>query len=335
MDSDLADYDQVDEAMYFLTNKLGLDSQPSNGGHLLVTLSSSTEQPNNEETNCENDFVFLPAPNNSNQTNSVRQQPTASISNQIRPDQGNSKFEQSCSSGNRLVKNSIACDRLQNLSHTTAQVSLSDARHHQVAELAIDATKTGPSAATQLQQPTRASHPLMTINSNGKNPFSSLQQMSPDKASNQTYQPFWMRPESYASKPIGLLEVSTNNTCTPGQISDLMHQIVTKSDSIYIAIPCAYCHEPIACPPSDISSWLNHMNRAHNCKVCPICNKLIGLGPMRDLDIMKKHVVAHIDDDWLEKRNAKANFTFGLQQHWFSGGRCSVKETRSMGIFRT
>lgn len=136
--------------------------------------------------------------------------------------------------------------------------------------------------------------------------------------------------DSFAhSKPTGLLEINTSlNSAHPDKLADLMRQIVSQSDHIYIAIPCAYCHEPIACPPSDISAWLNHMNRVHNCKICPICNKMIGLGPQRDLEIMRNHVNSHLDEDWLERRAPKVCFTFGLQQQWFAGSRCSVRETR-------
>jgi len=184
----------------------------------------------------------------------------------------------------------------------------------------------------------------MTINTNGSNnPFHSLQQTvggsdgnNTSTLTSQSSQPFWMRHENFSNKPIGLLEVSTSppSSQSANHLSDLMHQIVTKCDSIYIAIPCVFCHEPKACPPSDISAWLNHMNRVHNCKVCPICNKLVGLGPIRDIEIMRKHVVTHIDNDWLESKSFKTNFSFGLQNHWFSSGHCSVKDPRSFTKYK-
>lgn len=114
------------------------------------------------------------------------------------------------------------------------------------------------------------------------------------------------------------------------KLSDLMKALVSRSDLIYIAIPCAYCHEQITCPPQDISSWLNHMSWQHNCKTCPICNKMIGLGPKRDIEIMRRHVLDDLDDQWLSARANQFSFSFGLQQHWFSGNKCTVKDpTRS------
>lgn len=313
MDLDLADYDQVDEAEFFMGQRLGLEGQASRAGSLpfIVTLSSSCDRSGSggEEANCENDFVFLPPAPTGAQT-----RPTQSPK-QMAPSQ---------------------------LQQTSSKSGGSQGQSDEADERSVPAPPTSlPLGSKQQQEPSReqaarASHPLMTISPNAAgsgamNPFYNLHQMSPDGASSQAYQPFWMRPESYASKPIGLLEANLGNSCSPSHLSDLMHQIITKSDSIYIAIPCAYCPEPKACPPSDISAWLNHMNRAHNCKVCPICNKLVGLGPMRDLEIMRKHVVSHIDDEWLERRSAKTNFSFGLQQQWFAGSRCNVKNPRSIG----
>lgn len=310
MDLDLTEYDQFDE-IKFLTNK---DQQQHHEGpsSILVTLSSSSSEPSassHDDTNCENDYVFLPSPpsisTSSSSTSKLdppNKQQTAARSHSNQP-------------SSRLTK----------------------------AEGLRASLETGTDVASLYGHQQRLpNHPLMTINSNGGNPFCNLQQVSPDSVQLPpaplpltSQQPSWLRPisETLSSKPIGVLDISANVPSNPNHVAALMHQIITKSDSIYIAIPCDYCLEPVACPPSDISAWLNHMSGQHNCKVCPVCNKLVGLGPRRDLEIIRRHVMGHFDDDWLERRALKTNFTHGLQQYWFSGGRCTIKEPRSLGAF--
>lgn len=312
MDLDLTEYDQVDEARFFISSRMGVDGHdPADPSSLVVTLSSSSEQAcGSDDANCENDFVFLPPESIEQQSKQATPKARHAINPRNQPDADDRNTDEVARIGQKL--NSPSCIRHPTSLPITGQ----------------------DDAVSNLQAAARASHPLMTINPNAsssmKNPFYNLHQIGPDSVSGQSYQPFWIRPENLASKPIGLLEINSTNSCSPGHLSDLMHQIITKSDSIYITIPCAYCHEPKACPPSDISAWVNHMNRSHNCKVCPICNKLVGLGPMRDIEIMKRHVVSHIDDEWLERRSARTNFSFGLQQQWFSGGRCNVTNPRNI-----
>lgn len=127
-------------------------------------------------------------------------------------------------------------------------------------------------------------------------------------------------------KPIGVIEIvsNVNEKDETKRVSNLMQQIVTKADSIRIDIPCAFCRERVPCLPSDISYWLDHMDIIHNCKCCSICNKLVGLGPKRDLRLMHEHVIEHFNSSWLQQRAVKSNFTFGLKQQWFSGVRCNI-----------
>lgn len=282
-DLDLTEYDQIDEFRHLITdNQLRCDNSK-----LLLTLSSSSDHTILEDTNCENDFVFLPAPlNQHHQQQQQREYPTRS----------------------RVTLPPTEISKIINV------------------EPALDAGDNKAVSKLILQQPN--SLPLISLNNNGNNPFGKY------RDTNSEVDPYNQRQsaikrevvENCLSKPYGLIEVCQSLGNNANKLADLMQQIVTRSDLIHIAIPCAYCHEPVACPPTDISSWVNHMSRQHNCKVCPVCNKMVGLGPNRDVNIMRKHVIEHLDNDWLERRANKINFTFGLQQQWFSGTRCVVRD---------
>lgn len=293
MDLDLAEYDQFDEIKFLMDHNK--EQTYEGASSFLMTLSSTSSEPsNNDDANCENDFVFLPAP-----------PPKVPINQQQAGLQLSTRSQQQ-------QQNQIQ----------VPQVKKADFRSS--LEMA--------SEATTFHGTHQTAHPLMAINSNGGNPFYNSQQVSPTGLT-QTQQPNWIT-ESFASKPIGLLDITANIPNNPNQLADLMHQIVTRSDTIYIAIPCDYCPEPVACPPSDITAWLNHMSRQHHCKVCPVCNKLVGLGPRRDIDIMRKHVMGHFDNEWLDRRANRVNFSFGLQQQWFSSGKCIIKDARLLGYYR-
>lgn len=310
MDLDLSEYDQVDEVKYgawrpqamFACQNINTNSNSGNSNNkdanltAVAGVSSSTAD---DSSGCENDFVFLPAPPS-------RHEPTESE----RPNNSMTYGDQSLATPTASLKD-LGADCDQNHS------KLSPFGFRSTQQTINNKVFVRPELNTSLPLSTRNAN-LSTIN-NSNNPFD-------NNANCHMPQPIVGSP----SKPIGLLEVSSsvNVAGATSRLDDLLHQIVTRSDLIYIAIPCAYCHEPIACPPSDISAWLNHMSRAHNCKACPICNKMIGLGPRRDIEIMRKHVLAHLDDDWLNRRAAKTNFTFGLQQQWFSGSRCTVKDAK-------
>lgn len=301
MDLDLSEYDQVDEVKSVAWQPQNLFT-PQNTGNKNNTVSSSSNNNNNiavggansseDSSSCENDFVFLPAPPSRNQPVELKQPSNLKQQLADQPAHKPIDYEQ------------------------TDQSKLSP--------IGFRSTQASNNNLIVRSQPT-ASLPLSTRNANlspatgNNNPFDS-------NANCHLPQSIVGSP----SKPIGLLEVSSsaNFAGATGKLDDLLHQIVTRSDMIYIAIPCAYCHEPIACPPSDISAWLNHMSRVHNCKACPICNKMIGLGPRRDIEIMRRHVLAHLDEEWLNRRANQTNFTFGLQQQWFSGSRCTVKEVK-------
>lgn len=321
MDFDLAEYDQVDDTKSMLENHENLYYDGSSS-KFLVTLSSCSDQASVEDANCENDFVFLPAPTKpfvlqrDTQSSQAASNSTALPAAQAHPAQGITTATTSISPSTTSIRsqnaNPMAITRQPE--PRTQQVSFSEINQ------------------TQQQQ---AAHPLNAISTNSKNPFGNFQQDSPMNQTlvqQQQQQPQvdstrLLVTETCASKPIGPLEVLPATT-NPNKLADLMQQIVTRSDLIFIAIPCAYCHEPVVCPPSDISNWLNHMSKQHNCKVCPICTRIIGLGPRRDIEIMKKHVIEHLDEEWLERRASRVSFTFGLQQQWFSGNRCSVKDPR-------
>lgn len=333
MDLDLTEYDQVDEAKFFIDQK----NQMTGGGDLLTTISSEQSR-SDEIANCENDFVFLPAPSVTAQAQ-TRSSATATTS-ALRETPSNNDAD-SFQVPNGQQANSNAIDGLTQQNNFAIQNQQATGSHQLLATGRFSSDTLKMNRQDLGQAPQRISQPLMAINTNGgTNPFHNLKRRSSDASYNSltspSSQPFWMRHEDLASKPTGLLEANSSPSSSQGanHLSDLMHQIVTKSDLIYIAIPCAFCHEPKACPPSDISAWLNHMNQVHNCKVCPICNKLVGLGPMRDIDIMRKHVVAHIDFDWLESKSPRTNFSTGLQNHWFSSGHCSVKDSQSCGRFK-
>lgn len=310
MELDMTEYDQVDDTKLMLENPQHehLCCDAASSSKFLVTLSSTSCSDQNSveeaETNCENDFVFLPAP--TKPFVFQRQTQPKPISSSDSSDSTQESLIGATSTRSQPT-NQLATFNELNLN--TQQAALND--------LATTTT-------TNYQQQVVLNHPLTTISTN--NPFGNYQQDYQGKASSSEAKE--EPTKGCTSKPIGLLEVLPAINTNPNKLADLMQQIVTRSDMIFIAIPCAYCHEPIACPPSDISSWLNHMSRQHNCKLCPICNRIIGLGPKREIEIMKKHVLEHLDEDWLERRAAKVSFTFGLQQQWFSGNRCSVKDPR-------
>lgn len=337
MDFDLAEYDQIEEVAFLMDKNNGLQV-PTSAASFLVSLSSGSDHVTSlsDDTNCENDFVFLPSlsvPTNPQQTNELQElfrKATATATRSLSQLQENRQQQQSSSSAKSPVvaqqpTATMAVPRTNTTSNT--------------------ATGTAQNTVIQ-QQPEAGAHPLMAVNSKtgSNNPFCQLQEVSPVGVTATfrnatTAMPLnWYRENNesnkHALKPIGLLDVSKNIVNNPNQLSDLMHQIVTRSDTIHIAIFCTYCNERIACPPSDIAAWLNHMYKQHNCKACPICHRLVGLGPLKDIEIMRKHVGTHFDDDWLDKRAAKVNFTFGLQQNWFSSDRCNVRDPRSMGFHR-
>lgn len=289
MELDLSEYDQVDEIKFIRESQ----NQLGNAAGLsskFATSSSCSDQATLEEANYENDFVFLTMPEQA----SVRVQ-QASQQARIATQVPGSQASNPTAPNNQSLQQPSTCS------------------HQQVS----------PSV-------TRALMAIQTDNVSN-NPFGNIRARSfagEDDVCQLQRTTASMKSESCISKPFGLLEVCPNTAGSHNKLADLMRQIVTKSDLIYIAIPCAYCHEQIVCPPSDISSWLDHMSCQHNCKLCPICNKMIGLGPTRAIDIMKRHVLEHLDDDWLERRATKVNFSFGLQQQWFSGSRCSVRDER-------
>jgi len=277
MDLNLDDYDQMDEVKFSTNNNEQLFPDCCSP-NLLVTLSSSSDQ-TSDDTNCENDFVFIPAP----------PKPTSE-------------------------------------SHKHAQFGSSSTQSQSHAARKPDLCTLGASRAEMDGR--QLGQPLNAISNNGNNPFGNSRQSTSAESSNARQLFSTAREATSADKPIGILSVSPNIGGNPNNLADLMQQIVARSDLIFIAIPCVYCQQPVACPPSDISSWLNHMSKQHNCKLCPVCNKLVGLGPKRDVGIMKSHVLEHFDSEWLERRPLRATFTYGLQQQWFSGARCSVRESR-------
>lgn len=306
MDLDLAEYDQIDE-IKFLENNDQSDSEGST--KYLVTLSSCSNQVSFDDANCENDFVLLPPPSK-----------TTSTKVRVQNNSGNQRNEMPTTSPDKPT---------QSRTSSPSKSPLKDPIEVGRPALAINHAE--QPSRTRLVSPQYS--PLITINSNisAHNPFGNYQQVSLAKGSENTViqrQPLSSRPELSLSKPTGLLEMNSTAFTNPNKLAELMQQIVTRSDSILIAIPCAYCHELITCPPSDISAWLNHMNKLHNCKVCPMCDRMIGLGPRRDLGIMRTHVIEHLDDAWLEQRATKISFSQGLQQHWFLGSRCNIRDPR-------
>lgn len=291
MELDLSEYDQVDEIKLIReSHNRSCNVAGSTPIKFIAASSSCSDQASFEEANYENDFVFLPAPTQS----------TVGRAQQINQQA-------------KIVPQSTTGSQLGN--STTSKVSLFE---HTFSHQQVTPIVTRPLMITQ-------------VDNIANNPFGDLHQKPTITGAEESYQQHQatvsLKGETCASKPAGLLEVCPNTASNPDKLTDLMRQIVTKSDRIYIAIPCAYCHEQIACPPTDISSWLNHMSYLHNCKLCPICNKMIGLGPRKAIEIMKRHVMDHLDNEWLERRAMKVNFSFGLQQQWFSGSRCSVRET--------
>lgn len=339
MDVDLSEYDQIDEIKLLQDNHEKIFGSATKPSSLLETLSSNsggtdTTQNAYDEANCENDFVFLPAP---------PQPTTAAIS------APNAQPQQ--------LKTPTQLPQSQ-LSHHQQQQQQQPPRSQPTvvitAPYATQVLRTNP-----MSEPARQTtcHPLVAINNNTKNPFCQpvstpgqeiiglrpIKHQVPNVAAPVTTtsaRPVVSAATSIASgrivesfvynKPVGILEMSLSSmSANPDKTSYLLQQIVARADTIDIVIPCHFCHEPIVCPPKDISAWLNHMSTFHNCKTCPICDKLIGLGPRKDVGIMRKHVISHSDNEWLERRAQQACVTFGLQQQWFSSSRCSVKETRN------
>lgn len=315
MDLDLAEYDQVDEFKLIMDNQNQLYCDNSK---FLVTLSSCSDQASIDDTNCENDFVFLPAP--------LQQQQQQQQNQTHKPPPLQTVLTKS-----------------QDPTTTPATAQAQDIGEKQNTRRGLEITETGSNENTVNKT---IQYPLIALNNNGINPFGNYQQQNrqtsemeiqhPINNDNNNTQIFNKRPVegSYAlsTKPFGVIEQpeTSHLVSSANKLADLMQQIVAKSDLIYIAIPCAYCpyNETVACPPSDISNWINHMSFQHNCKICPICNKLVGLGPDRDIDVMRKHVIEHLNMEWLDKRASRINFTFGLQQRWFSGSRCAIKDPR-------
>lgn len=310
MDLDLAEYDQIDE-IKFLENHQRSGSE----GSTLVTLSSCSNHFSSDDGNYEGDYVFLPSPAGSIPPNDD------SIELSHKPIDGSTVNSQQISSlGSATAPTtSVVSDKTD----TIDACKIVTGGPHSV----------NSTAEARISQVTK-SGPLLAINNNtsAHNPFGNFSQMSLSRGIENMVaqrQQRYTRPELSLSKPIGLLEMNSLASPNPAKLADLMQAIVTRSDMIQIAIPCAYCHELVSCPPSDISPWLNHMNKFHNCKACPICNRLVGLGPRRDLDVMRSHVVEHLDESWLDQKASRVSFSHGLQQHWFLGNRCDVRDTRT------
>lgn len=331
MELDLSEYDQVDDTKLMLENHENMYCDGSSSKFLVTISSCSTDQASVEDANCENDFVFLPAPTKPFVLQRETQPSQTSFNSAIVTSTGNAPIS-------ATLTTATATTTVTTTTTTTSTESTpsQNANSTPITKQPESRTQQVSSSETQSQtHQQQVAYPLNVISTNSNNPFGNykqdcslvnhqqqvLQQQQQETSTRQ------LSNETCASKPIGLLEVLPAIT-NPNKLADLMQQIVTRSDLIFIAIPCAYCHEPVACPPSDISSWLNHMSKQHNCKVCPICTKMIGLGPRRDIEIMKRHVIEHLDEEWLERRASKVSFTFGLQQQWFSGNRCSVKDPR-------
>lgn len=294
MDSEFTDYDQLHEAKLMLDNREHICHDGSTS-RFLVTLSSCSDQGSSEEATSDNDFVFLPAPIQNYETRNQQQQ--------------RREFTEPA------VAHRSNCEAI-----FRSELKV----HRNNKDLSLKQSASG--------LPT---NPLLAINRNpnqGNNPFGNAPQspridpMGSGASRKQRYSDsaFECVPDSI--KPIGILELSP--AIANNKMAELMQQIVIRSDSISIAIPCNYCFEPVSCPPADVSNWLDHMSTQHNCKVCPICDRLVGLGPTRDLEIMRRHVVEDLDENWLEKRASRVTFTFGLQQQWFSGNQCAIKEPK-------
>lgn len=350
MDVDLSEYDQVDEVKSLAGwAAMGPPAPPSSSAgkaDVLAGIGTNNNSNNNSEdmSACENDFVFLPEPPRPQQPQELQQQPQQQQQQQQTPD---AALPRPASARPTQAKPPVDWRKVRTYTimgpdnlpleyrsklTSTACSSNKEQQHR------TTTTNNSNQHAPVRSQPVPSS-PLSIINanlglvcnSNSNNPFDSnanclKQQLQQHQQQHQQVSSTIGSP----SKPIGVLEISSSVSIagTYSKLDDLLHQIVTRSDLISIDIPCAYCHELVACPPTDISAWLNHMTRVHNCKPCPICNKMIGLGPRCDLDIMRRHVVAHLDDDWLNRRAARTNFTFGLQQLWFSGTRCAVRDAK-------
>lgn len=307
MELDLSEYDQMEEIITGKEKYFQNDSTSK----LVVTLSSEFGHTNSEcETNCENDFVFLPSFANDDDNSSPRADPIAkpvAIANS-RPTNNHDTSSSSCRPPLEASINTNNQNR-----PLAKRLDITDRDNLEPATCSIEINKKSNSMVTWQQ-------PYVNNNSVGSSVSSPM---------GARYNRFVL-----ANKPVGPIKspvnqdewMSHSNRSYANKLADLMQQIVTRSDLIQISIPCQFCDYQIPCPPSDISSWLNHLNRSHCCKVCPICNRLVGLGPQRDLEIMRKHVYEHIDTDWLDARPNRVNFSFGLQQHWFSGYNCSVRD---------
>lgn len=288
MDVDLSEYDQMEE----ITS--GKDVYFQSSSKVLVTISSGSNQDSSSiDTNCENDFVFLPSfPNTLNQQNLTQTKQNERSSLGTAQYNDNDKSRKNNENKNSGISSKKVEDRVNKgpLEVTTRGNSMLRWQEHQLT--------TTSSQARRETDNLGYSKPIGVI----RHPAILIDQLI-----------------NYPGR-------STN------KLAELMQQIVTKSDLINISIPCQFCAELTDCPPSDISSWLNHMNLMHNCKVCPVCNQLVGLGPRREAEVMRAHVNEHFDDEWLEAKPTKTNFSFGLQQQWFSGYKCAVRENHSRWV---
>lgn len=304
MDLDLTEYDQVDEI-----KSLMMDNPPGEMcSKFIVTMSSCSDQTSIDEANCENDFVFLPGP------------PPIATS--------------SCNQSTMNLNQQKAPDATHQQQVTRSQTSAIDKGGQQLARPLVSLKTScgngisgggvgGSAIATSGSAIATSGNPFSPA-PDSLTPALHYHYQAPTLASATSLQKH--QATGSPDKPLGLLVPSAAIiNSNPNKLAELMQQIVIRSDLICIEIPCSYCIEPIACPPSDISSWLNHMSKQHNCKLCPVCNRLVGLGPFRDVEVMRRHVIEHLDSEWLEQPAARYNFTFGLQKQWFSGSRCSVK----------
>lgn len=285
MDLDLSEYDQIEEIAEG-TEKLFPGDIDSK---LLVTLSSGSDRASLDgDINCENDFVFLPSLSSAIEATEFRFKQVSSASSSLEQatrHASQKKTDSCCSIRTWLGSRKESSRSRGPLEINTTSNSIRCMRAPMM-----------PSTDLTGRRNTESFGPVMPIGV-------------------IKYPPIF-NDDGLLGRP----DRSKTN-----KLAELMQQIVIRSDTILIAIPCQLCHDQIACPPSDISAWLNHMGKQHNCRVCPICNRLIGLGPLKELEIMRLHVIEHFDEEWLDGLANKINFTFGLQQHWFSGYKCSIR----------
>lgn len=345
-DLDLAEYDQVDEYKQVIENQ--------NQNKFVETLSSGSDhQASIEEINCENDYVFLPpAP----QTEKKAQEATSSelvsngknrrgkaSDNQNDEPQDESSADQFSSASGQPTGAQTLCRPLNESSVTNSNNPFGSKQIDPriLAQITCISSLDSIKRPFQYQQPQQQHAHSQQVQSQSLSQIQLLQKSQQirtaaiQQQSPQSHQPFSLPTfDDYfgkcPSKPLGVIKpsLSASPNQEASQVHDLMQQIVSKSDSILISINCTYCSAPIVCPPSDISGFINHMNSSHNCKICPICEKFVGLGLGKDISVMQRHVVEHFDHEWLEKKSKRINFTYGLQQQWFPGSRCKVKDPR-------